>query len=84
MTTHELKCWPDFFQHILNGDKTFEVRLNDRDYKVGDLLLLKEWDAGNYLGRMCLVRVTYLLPGGSFGVTDDHVVMAIVVEDTKP
>jgi len=54
---HELKTWPEYFEEILTGKKTFEVRKNDRDYKVGDTLILKEFkligidDKLNYTGR---------------------------------
>lgn len=65
MSTHELKSWPDFFEAILNGSKAFELRVNDRDYAVGDLLWLKEWDdlLQQYTGRQCFRRVTYILEG---------------------
>ncbi|MFA5381985.1 MAG: DUF3850 domain-containing protein [Candidatus Micrarchaeia archaeon] len=48
---HSLKTWPEFFQLTLNGKKKFELRRNDRDYRVGDELLLKEWDPEVYRGR---------------------------------
>ena len=41
---HSLKCWPEFFHQTFHGRKRFELRRNDRDFKVGDELLLKEWD----------------------------------------
>jgi hypothetical protein len=44
MTTHELKCWPEFFDAIARGDKTFEVRRYDRGYQCGDLLVLRKWN----------------------------------------
>lgn len=40
---HVLKCWPQFFAKLASGEKTFEVRKNDRDYEVGDELHLREF-----------------------------------------
>lgn len=44
MNTHELKCHPHFFAAIAAGKKTFEIRRNDRDYRIGDMLNLREYD----------------------------------------
>lgn len=41
--THEIKTWPDPFWHVLEGRKNHEVRKFDRDYRVGDFLVLKEF-----------------------------------------
>lgn len=43
--THYLKSWPEFFQDMANGRKSFDVRYNDRDYRVGDAIVISEWDA---------------------------------------
>ena len=40
---HELKTWPDPFEAILRGDKHHEIRRTDREFKVNDELLLREW-----------------------------------------
>lgn len=40
---HKLKCWTEFFAAIQQGRKTFEIRKNDRDFRVYDWLLLQEW-----------------------------------------
>lgn len=41
MTTHELKINECYFNHILEGKKTCEIRFNDRDYQVGDIIRFK-------------------------------------------
>lgn len=63
VTVHDLKCWPVFFAPLARGEKTFELRVNDRDYKVGDLLLLREWDyeTRSYTGAFVVRRVPYIL-----------------------
>ena len=79
-TTHELKCWPEPFQLTKSGAKTHEVRVNDRDYQVGDKLLLNEWDGPGgkgYTGDTVLVLVTAITPGGEFGLPKNVVVMSI-------
>ncbi|MBU0708828.1 DUF3850 domain-containing protein [Patescibacteria group bacterium] len=38
------KVWPEYFEKIISGDKTFEVRLADWECKEGDILVLEEWD----------------------------------------
>lgn len=64
--THDLKCWPSYFDVILSGVKPFEIRSEaDRQFAVGDVLLLREWDPASdmYTGRTCGRRITYILRG---------------------
>ena len=72
MSTHELKCWPEFFTPLLSGEKTAEIRYNgDRNYQVGDVLILREWEpnSGEYSGRECRRRVSHVMHGAtSIGV----------------
>lgn len=79
MTTHELKIWPEYFVHILSGEKAFELRIDDRGYRAGDHLLLKEWLPRNkdYTGREILKRVTYLMGGQWPGLVNGYVLMSI-------
>jgi len=74
MSTHDVKSWPDFFEPLLNGSKMFDLRRNDRDYKVGDLLYLREWDdhEQEYTGRQCFRRITYILDGIGHGSIEPH------------
>lgn len=59
--THKLKTWPRYFSAVLDGSKTFEMRINDREYKIGDFLHLVEWsEGGGYTGRELFKVVTYI------------------------
>lgn len=59
----EKKVWPEFFNAILAGKKTFELRLADFECKPDDTLILKEWDPGTkqYTGRAIEKKVAYSL-----------------------
>ncbi len=76
---HKLKTWPLYFEEVLNGTKTFEVRKNDRDFKVGDYLELLEYNPEHSLftGRSCTRAVVYILQGGQFGIQEGYVIMGI-------
>jgi hypothetical protein len=86
MTTHELKTWPEYFEAIIRGDKSHEIRKDDRGFAVGDVLHLREWDptedpnshdtALGYTGRSMDVDVTYVSRRDA-GVPDGFVVMSI-------
>lgn len=80
MKTHELKTHPEYFQAIFNHSKDFELRKNDRDFKVGDELKLMEFDPekNEYTGAVITVWVNYILHGGKFGLEDGYVIMNIV------
>ena len=75
--SHELKTWPVFYDAIAEGWKPFELRRNDRTggFRVGDLLILREWDPqryglggpGGYTNRQLERVVTYVLRGEETG-----------------
>jgi hypothetical protein len=73
-SVHVLKCWPEYFEAIRDGRKTFEWRKNDRAFSVEDSLELREWDQVErvYSGRRLLARVSYVL-----SVRGGYVVMAL-------
>lgn len=75
---HELKTWPVYFDAIARGEKTFEVRLNDRGFKSGDILVLMRFDpTGVDYFSVMRKRVGYILHGGAFGIKRGYVVMAL-------
>jgi hypothetical protein len=83
--THYLKTWPAFWEAVERGDKTFEVRKNDRAFQTGDLLVLEYFDPDNPPCQWPIAntrqpiyrRVTFVLPGGEFGIEPGYVVMGI-------
>jgi hypothetical protein len=70
MEIHRLKTWPDEFWAMKFGEKRFDYRKNDRNFKVGDLVLLEEYEALGedgaeigYTGQRLLFEITYILDG---------------------
>lgn len=61
MTTHTVKSWPQFFQAIKAGKKLHDLRRSDRDYQVGDTLILQEYDPirGEYTGDQITCEITF-------------------------
>lgn len=74
---HRLKTHAPYFTDVVTERKNFEVRKNDRDFEVGDILVLEEWFPCFYTGSFAVRRVTYILPGGAFGIEEGTVVMGI-------
>jgi hypothetical protein len=74
---HELKTWPQYFAAIRRGDKPFEIRKNDRDFQVGDTLILQEFDPelDRYTGETETRLITSLLSEEGFGVIHGFVVI---------
>lgn len=78
MARHELKIKPKYFDAVTHSLKTFEVRENDRDFNVGDTLVLEEWDEMEYryTGRKTEVIVCYMLDSVP-GLDDSYCVLGI-------
>lgn len=77
---HELKITKDNFDAIVKGQKTFELRRNDRNYEVGDILLLRDWDDNlkEFSGLSYRVRVMYILKDvPELGLHPDYIIMGI-------
>lgn len=61
--THYLKTVQPYFNAVESGFKSFEVRFNDRNYSVGDTLILHEYDADKQelTGKKIVKDVGYML-----------------------
>lgn len=85
MQTHDLKIQKQFYDRIREGSKSFEVRRHDRDFQVGDELILDLVDDdGNYVEGCdpIIKRISYILRGGNFGIDEDYSVLGLV-NDTQ-
>lgn len=71
---HNLKIHPQYFKAVWDGTKTFEIRKNDRNYQVGDILHLAEYEDGEYTRRFATREVTYIT---DYAQQEGYVVMAI-------
>lgn len=75
---HELKILPQFYKSVAGNIKTFEIRKDDRDYQVGDRILLKEFDGDNYTGRQTRKIITYILRDAKeYGLADGFCILGI-------
>lgn len=83
MKQHFLKTVNPYFEAVYYSKKRFEYRLNDRDYQVGDEVILQEYDSINnsYSGRVVHVRITFLLCAYT-GLSNGYVVFSFDIIDT--
>lgn len=75
---HQIRLSSKYFDDVCSGKKSFELRKNDRNYKVGDILEMTEFKDGKNTGRTVRVAVTYILEDYT-GIEDDYCIMAIKV-----
>lgn len=82
MKTHHLKTWPEYFQAVARGDKRFELRKDDRDFRRGDILILQEYDPNEreYTGKELTFRISYILRGGEW-LTPGYVALGLRILD---
>lgn len=79
---HEIKLSEDFAESVLNGDKSFEIRKNDRGYQKGDIVVFRVVERDNPVyevakhplnGRQ--FEITYVISG--WGLQNNYVAFGI-------
>lgn len=79
MKTVEKKVLTKYFQPILRKAKTFEIRVDEDNIQVGDILILNEvcdTDPSHYTGNSVMVKVTYTLRDvPEYGLKEGHVLI---------
>lgn len=60
---HELKIQKEYYEAILSGKKTFEIRRDDRPFREGDYLKLKVYENGDFTGEELVCKIDYVYRG---------------------
>jgi ASC-1-like (ASCH) protein len=79
---HELKIRSEYYHRIETNEKTFEVRLNDRDYQKGDRLTFRIVSKNGRINYECepiTVEVVYVHTG--LGMADGYVILGFKKQD---
>lgn len=77
--THELKTEKEHFRNVVKHAKRFEIRKDDRGFKVWDKLRLRETENGVYTGSFFDVQVTHILRNvPEYGLMEGYCIMSIV------
>ena len=76
---HQLKTWPIFFNRMGDGQKTYELRKNDRDFQVGDIIILMEWapESSEYTGEELRYEITHVLTQTEFGLQPGYCILSL-------
>ena len=83
MTIHELKIQLDYYNAIVNGRKTFELRKDDRGFRVGDLIQFRIlgknlFGLNNSFLATDLYVITYILKDvPEYGLDKDYCILGI-------
>lgn len=86
---HKLECWEQYFAVVASGEKTFEVRRDDRGFQRGDIVILQKAVKGIIGGYdverdikgnptyELRRRIGWILTGGQFGIEPGYVVFSL-------
>jgi len=63
---HKVAVWPQNFNDIISGKKKFDVRKDDRNFKIDDTLMLCEWspETRTYTGLFSNFKIVDIVDGG--------------------
>lgn len=76
----EKKVLPEYFKEIRTHRKMFEIRKDDSDYQVGDILILREWDGEKYTGSRTRREITYILRNcPEHGLMDGYCILSLQI-----
>lgn len=72
----EKKILSEYFVEIIKDNKRFEIRKDEDNVQVGDILILKEWNGKIFTGREIRKYVTYVLRNArEYGLQDGYCII---------
>jgi len=75
---HLLKIEPVFLDQIISGEKTFELRKNDRNYQKGDIIKFTDLTKNNFLGESYYFNVLSVFSCEEYyGLRNGYVILSI-------
>lgn len=78
---HRIKILPEYYTAVQVGKKNFEVRYNDRNYQIGDTVILQEWEAGRLTGNQLKRKIEYMYLGEDmYGLEKGYCVLGMKQE----
>ncbi len=73
---HHLKTESKYYQAVERGVKKFELRKNDRNFRVYDMLYLEEVVNGEKTGRsLPAMEIRYVFEGGKYGLEEGYCII---------
>ena len=81
MKIHQLKTWPEYFNSIVDGSKKSELRINDRDFSVGDYVVFYEFvpDTQVFTGKCCGGKITHVFKDtNEFSFLGDYCIFSFI------
>ncbi|GAB3519467.1 ASCH domain-containing protein [Emticicia fontis] len=82
MTTHHLKTIQPYFWEVSQENKTFELRKDDRYFKVNDEIYLHEFDPETkiFSGQIVKGIITYVLRNFA-GIQADYCILSVSINE---
>ena len=79
-TRHKIKIAGSVFEDVRDGVKPFELLKNDRDYKIGQIILFREMVDGEPTGRETEKEISYVTKGYA-GLKEGYCILGL--KDTE-
>lgn len=74
---HEINVSAESFGAVIFGAKTFEVVKDTKDFKPGDILLMKEMHDSKQTGREIKRFISFITPGDGKVIPKEYCILSL-------